>query len=392
MVKANAYGLGAAPVAGALAAAGARRFFVAHLDEGLQLRPLLPEAEIFVLDGLQPGLEVSRGGRLIPVLNSLGEIALGPRMRKAIGRALPAAIHLDTGMSRLGLPRGEVERLIAEPQRLDGLQLELLMSHLACSDDPEHEANRRQLDLFRTCAAAPPRRPASIPAASFWGLTTTSIMVRPGAAICTASTRFRNRSNPMDQAIVLEGKILQVRDVDRGTTVGRGDAPHREPSRPSGHRRHRLCRRISALGERSRPRLCRGKARARGRARLHGPDHDRRDDGAAGGGAPGAWVELIGPHLPVDEVAERAGTIGYEILTASAAATRAITSHRPAEGRMVPVLQPLGRAFLGFLEATGRICIFTVTAVSHALRPPFYPRLILRQMVEIGYYSLPWWV
>src|SRR3546814_8891022 len=55
----------------------------------------------------------------------------------------------------------------------------------------------------------------------------------------------------------------------------------------------------------------------------------------------------------------------------------------------MPILQPIGRTFLVFLEATGRLSLFTALSLSHCLRPPFYPRLVLRQMVEIGYYSLP---
>ena len=319
VVKANAYGLGVAPVAGALAAAGARRFFVAQFDEGLQLRPLLPDAEIFVLDGLRPGLEGDfEAGRLTPVLNSLAEIALWTAHAKAIGRALSAAIHLDTGMSRLGLPRGEVERLIAEPQRLDGLRLELLMSHLACSEEPEHEANRRQLDLFRTWLGRLPSAPASFANSSgiFLGPDYHFDQVRPGAAIYGVNP-FRNRSNPMEQVIALEGQILQVRDVDRGTTVGYG-AAHRIESASArlatvaigyadGYLRSASGRGLAYLGDRL--------VSVVGRVSMDFMVIDVTTVPPAAA-RPGAWVELIGPHLPVDEVAERAGTIGYEILTA----------------------------------------------------------------------------
>ncbi|MCI0429643.1 MAG: alanine racemase, partial [Rhodospirillales bacterium] len=100
VVKADAYGLGMRQVAPALAQAGAEAFFVAQLEEGVVLRSLLPAVEIFVLNGLQPGLEAEfEAHRLIPVLNSLGEIASWTAQARARGHALPAAVHIDTGMS-----------------------------------------------------------------------------------------------------------------------------------------------------------------------------------------------------------------------------------------------------------------------------------------------------
>jgi alanine racemase len=318
VVKANAYGLGLAPVAQALAGAGARRFFVAQLDEGLQLRPLLPKAEIFVLNGMQAGLErLFDSQNLIPVLNSLGEIALWAAHAHELGRALPAAIHLDTGMSRLGLPRTEVETLIAEPQRLHGLQLVLLISHLACSDDPEHEANRRQLALFKDWRRRLPAAPASFANSCgiFLGPDYQFDLARPGAALYGVNP-LRNRSNPMEQVFVMEGRILQVRSVDRGTTVGYG-ATHRIESPAArlatvavgyadGYLRSSSGRGLAYLGDRL--------VRVVGRVSMDLITIDVTDL-APEAAHPGAWVELIGPHLPVDDVAERAGTIGYEILT-----------------------------------------------------------------------------
>jgi alanine racemase len=318
VVKADAYGLGAAPVAGALATAGARRFFVAKAEEGLQLRPLLPKAEIFVLNGIQAGLEANFDSEtLIPVLNSLGEIALWTAHARSVGRALPAAVHLDTGMSRLGLPRGEVERLIAEPRRLDGLRLALVMSHLACSEEPEHEANQRQLGLFAEWRARLPTAPASLANSSgiFLGPQYRFDVARPGAALYGINP-LRHYSNPMEQVVVAEAKILQVRDVDRGTTVGYG----------ATHRIERPAARLAtvALGYADgylRSSSGRGLAyvggtlvRVVGRVSMDLTVIDVTDVPPEQS-QPGAWVELIGPHVPVDDVAQRAGTIGYEILT-----------------------------------------------------------------------------
>jgi alanine racemase len=318
VVKADAYGLGVAPVARALAAAGARQFFVAQFEEGATLRPVLPGAEIFVLNGLQPGLESAfEAQKLIPVLNSLGEIALWAAHARAAGRALPAAVHLDTGMSRLGLPHREVGTLVAEPQRLHGLHLVLLISHLACSDDPEHEANRRQLRLLQEWQRKLPAAPVSFANSCgiFLGHDYQFDLVRPGAALYGINP-LRNRSNPMAQVIVAEGQILQVRDVDRGTTVGYG-ATHRIESPAArlatvaigyadGYLRSSSGRGLAFLGDRL--------VRVVGRVSMDLTVIDVTDvppDAAR----PGVWVELIGPNVPVDDVAERAGTIGYEILT-----------------------------------------------------------------------------
>jgi alanine racemase len=112
VVKADAYGLGAAVVAPALAAEGCRQFFVAHLDEALALRPLLPEAEVFVLNGLPAGAEVDCAAhRVTPVLNSLAQVDAWAAHSRRLDRALPAALQVDSGMSRLGLSDAEIDAL-----------------------------------------------------------------------------------------------------------------------------------------------------------------------------------------------------------------------------------------------------------------------------------------
>ncbi len=150
VVKADAYGLGMSQVAPALAASGCRLFFVAHLDEGIALRALLPECEIAVLNGLLPGTHGDFAAhRLMPVLNDLGQVASW-KQQAAEGRR-QAILHVDTGMARLGLPPDELARLAAAPDLLDGIELRAVMSHLACPEEPEHWLNAQQL-------AALPRR------------------------------------------------------------------------------------------------------------------------------------------------------------------------------------------------------------------------------------------
>jgi alanine racemase len=301
-----------------LAQIGARTFFVAQVEEGIALRPLLPDAQIFVLNGLQPGLESDcKQHRLTPVLNSLGEIELWASHSRRRGQALPAAVHLDTGMNRLGLPAYEVARLIAEPERLHGFSPLLLLSHLACADQADHEANGRQLTLFQNWQRQLPAMPASFANSSgiFLGPDYHFDLVRPGASLYGVNP-LPNHLNPMAQVVLVQGKILQIRDVDRGTTVGYG-ATHRIENAgvrlatvaigyAEGYLRSASGRGFAFLGEQ--------RVNVVGRVSMDLITIDVT--GVSENEAhPGAWVELIGPNLDVDAVAERAGTIGYEILT-----------------------------------------------------------------------------
>jgi alanine racemase len=316
VVKADAYGLGMADVAPALAAAGCRLFFVATLDEGIALRRLLPKAEIAVFDGLLPetGGEF-RHARLLPVLNDLGQIAAW--RAEAQTRRLPAMIHVDTGMARLGLPPDELVRLAAEPDLLSGVPLAAVMSHLACADEPLHAQNAQQLGDFRRAIAQLPRAPASLAASSgiFLGRDYHFDIARPGAALYGVNPTPK-RPNPMAQVIRLKGRILQVRDIDSGVTVGYGAAQRMERAG-----------RVATIAI--------GYADGWLRSSSH-----RGSVGVAGQQAPvigrismdlltvdvtgidpalvrvGDFVDLIDEQHGVDAVAAAAGTIGYEILTA----------------------------------------------------------------------------
>ncbi len=157
VVKADGYGLGVGPVAVALAGAGCRVFFVAHIEEGIRLRQALNDtgnsdfvsAEIHILGGLLPGTEEAYdASRLVPVLGSLSEIHDWKQYCGRLERPLPCDIHADTGMNRLGLPLGEVDKLSEEPSRLDGLNIVTVISHLACADEPDSPKNWEQLDDF----------------------------------------------------------------------------------------------------------------------------------------------------------------------------------------------------------------------------------------------------
>lgn len=318
VIKADAYGLGMDPVARTLAAAGCRSFFVALTDEATALRRILPNAAIYVMNGILPGEEALYAEQaLIPVLNSPDQIALWQRAAATAGRRLPAALHLDTGMSRLGLTPDEACTLAADTAPLAGFDLACIMSHLATPEDPENADNARQLALFDSLRGALPAARASIAASSaiFLDARYHLDIARPGAAIYGLTPLIQS-VNPMNQTIELQGKILQVRAVDRDSAVGYG-ATHRmtragriatvAAGYADGYLRSLSNRGGGYFGDVRAPVV--------GRVSMDLITLDVTDVPETVA-YPGAMVELIGPHHSVDALAEEAGTIGYEILTA----------------------------------------------------------------------------
>jgi alanine racemase len=320
VVKADAYGLGAERIAPVLAAAGCEVFFVALVNEGIALRAVLPGAEIHVLGGILPGSEEALAEhRLIPALNSLGDIERWSNFTTRRGAALLADLHIDTGMSRLGLDERELATVISDPGLLGGISLSIVLSHLACADDPDHPLNRQQLDAYRRALKSLPRARSSLANSSgiFLGPGFHFDLVRPGAALYGISpvTGDKKSRNPMAQTVRLEGKILQVRDVDTPKTVGYGasyqvTAPARIATVAVGYA-DGYARSLSNTGG-----AYFGDIRAPvvGRVSMdlitldvsHVPRRLVH---------PGAAADLIGSHYTVDDMARDAGTIGYEILT-----------------------------------------------------------------------------
>jgi alanine racemase len=313
VVKADAYGLGMAPVATRLRRAGCRLFFVADAGEGLALRRLLADARIAVLNGFDApqGRDFARG-RLTPVLNDLGQIAA---WRKA-GRGAPAIIHLDTGMSRLGLPPTEAERLGRESNLLAGFPLAGIISHLTSAGDPAAPVNRTQLDGFRNLLKNLPPAPAGLAASSgiFLGPAYHFDFVRPGAALYGCNP-MPDRRNPMRQAIKLKAKIIQTRDLDRGQRVGYdGTFRMKRAGRVAtlaigyadGWLRSASNKASVGIGGQRAPLI--------GRISMDLFTVDVTDIDPKRT-RPGAYVDLLDATYGVDDFARDAGTIGYEVLT-----------------------------------------------------------------------------
>ena len=220
VLKADGYGLGAGQVAARLHREGCGTYFVAHLDEALALRPVVPDATLAALNGLWPGTEreyLACG--IIPVLGSLGEVAAWSALARMEGRSLPAFLHLDTGMHRLGLPPAELDRLAADHGLLTGIEIRYVMTHLVASEDPRDEVNDRQRRAFATaCARLPPaKRSVSNSSGIFNAFP--SDLARPGAALYGLNP-VPDRVNPMRCCVRLRARALQVRDIRAGDTVG----------------------------------------------------------------------------------------------------------------------------------------------------------------------------
>lgn len=316
VLKAEGYGLGGAEVARALQAEGCEVFFVAHLAEAAVLRAALGgRPAIHVLNGISPGAEeecIAAG--VTPVLNSLEQLSAWQAAARRARRPLHATLQIDSGMARIGMPPSEVERLAAAPGLLEGIEVGLVMSHLACADEPGHTANRAQFQEFGRLKALLPQAPASLANSSgiFLGDEFHFDLVRTGAALYGVNPT-PGRPNPMHQVARLEAKVVQTRELPAGAGVGyghsfRSERPMRAATVAIGYGDGWPRRAVAAAwhGEARLPFL--------GRVSM---DSIVLDTTAIDFPLPaGTLVELIGPHQTVDEVAALAGTIGYEILTA----------------------------------------------------------------------------
>ncbi|MDZ5696279.1 alanine racemase [Chelativorans sp. M5D2P16] len=327
VVKADAYGLGLAPVARTLWAAGCRRFFVALPHEGLALRAVLPEAQIFVFNGLfgTEAAAVYREARLVPVLNSQSDLSTWEAHGWNGEGSRPCAIHLETGMNRLGLTAERARTLAEENTLTRALTPILVMSHLACADAPDHPMNRRQCESFQVLRALFPEIESSLAnsAGIFLGGDFLCDVTRPGIALYGGAPNG-TKPNPMRQVVTAEARIAQVRRAKAGETVSYGATPLARDTiiavastgYADGYHR-------AASGGGVPLRAVDGGASGffhgqavpvLGRVTMDLTLFDVTDLGADDV-AVGDHIELFGPNMPIDSVAAAAGTIAYELLT-----------------------------------------------------------------------------
>ncbi|WP_224701960.1 alanine racemase [Devosia aquimaris] len=321
VVKADAYGTGITMASKALHAAGARFFFVATPDEGMAVRAALPDAHIFVLNGLYPGaanLYVRQN--LMPVIASVA--MLEEWLAKCLERneAYPSAFHFDTGINRLGFRLNEAGYVRERIQAL-GYAPQMLMSHLACADQPNHEKNRTQLALFGSVMAQFPGIPASL--ANSAGLMTGRDyhfqMVRPGIALY-GGRAVTGRKNPMAPVVTLHVPIIQVKEARTGETVGYNASY-------SLSRDSRLAIVAHGYADGFFRSLSGSNARPGGKVAIRGKlcpvvgkvsmDQIVVDITELGPNIPepGEGAEVLGALIGADDQADAGGTIGYEVLT-----------------------------------------------------------------------------
>jgi alanine racemase len=320
VVKANAYGLGLEPVARLMASEGVCTFFVTDAAEGMALRALFPEVVIYLTNGLPQGAgPMARAANLRPCLGSFAEIEAWAAEARDVGHPLPAALHFDTGMSRLGFDARETKAMLEDRSRLEGIEVTLVMSHLACADEPTHPLNARQLERFRAIAAAFPdvRKSLANSSGVLLGVDYCFDLVRPGYAIYGGAPT-EGQPNPVLPVIKAEARVLQVREVDADEAAGYGATWQAKGST-----------RLATLSIGYADGFSRLQGSANGAGRVHINGHFAPIAGRVsmdlltvdisdlppGSVKRGDFAELIGPHVPLEEVAARAETIGYEVLT-----------------------------------------------------------------------------
>jgi alanine racemase len=310
VVKANGYGLGIAPVAQRLAKEGCETFFVAHLSEGIAARSVLgADPVIYVFSGVMAGQVANfHAHNLRPVLNDVGQIS----QWREDGLGAPAALHVDTGMNRLGISEDEID---AAGEALSGVNLQLIMSHLACASDPQHPKNGMQRDAFTRAVASLPPAPLSLAASAGILLEGDFCfdMVRPGIGLYGGGP-FDVEHVPLSPVVTLEAPILQLRRIGPGDTVGYGATWQADRARTiatmalgygDGFLRSGSSRGFAILGGAVCPIV--------GRVSM---DMITLDVTSAGSAAKvGAYAQFLGRAAPIDAQAQALDTISYELLT-----------------------------------------------------------------------------
>ncbi len=317
VVKANAYGLGMKQAATALYQAGCRDFCVAYLEEGTKLREYVSESNIYVFNGIQKdGLEEAHRQNLIPVLNDLYQIELWNSYASKINKTLPAIIHVDTGMGRLGLTESNVYRVSDNQDFTSYLDIKYIMSHLACADDPAHPANMQQLNMLKQYSSLFPDIKLSFAnsAGIMLGSQYHFDMVRPGCSLYGINP-IPSLATPVEQVAKLMAEVVQIRNIEKDQGISYS-------SKHTAKKGDKVATLLCGYAD-GYLRSLTGKAFAYFdgmRLPVIGtvtmdlimidiskvPESKLQSMN---------YVELLGDNITVDELAKSAGTIGYEVLT-----------------------------------------------------------------------------
>jgi alanine racemase len=365
VIKADAYGCGAGPVARALAGAGCKTFFVATLDEARAVREALssqapssqavtsegaklPAPAIYVLDGFfQNSGDAYARIDARPVIGDLNELAEWDVFCRRSGWTGGAAIHIDTGMNRLGLTITEAQGIVPRINAGDH-GITLVMSHLACAETLNHPLNGKQLAAFREIASLYSGVPAALSNSSgiFLGAQFQFDMVRPGAALYGVNPT-PEADNPMQPVAELKARIVQIRNVEKGETVGYGGTwTARRPTRlaivSAGYADGYFRAASANDGTRGAEVVVAGKrCPIAGRVSLDliAVDVTDLEKNAA---RRGHLATLIGDGITVDELAHHFGTIGYEVMTSLG--RRFTRIYKGGEAKAEPAVTPAAAA------------------------------------------------
>jgi alanine racemase len=288
------------------------------VEEGVELRALLPESIIYVLYGVQPGQEeASVQANLIPVLNDTYQIELWQKYAKKLEKKLKAVVHVDTGMCRLGLGVQQFEKSWRNNALFESIEVICVMSHLACSSEPEHYLNARQLHYANQIKEQVGKVPVSLANSCgiFMGEEYHFDIVRPGASLYGVDPLPEGKANPMRRVVTVKTRIIQVRDITKPETVGYG-ATYEAPAGSriaviamgyaDGYIRAQSNKGICYVGGCLVPVVGRVSMDLVMIDVTNVPEHAIY---------PGAEVEVIGKHVTIHDVAKHGGTIEYEVLT-----------------------------------------------------------------------------
>ena len=339
-LKADGYGLGSPQIGKALALAGCRHFFTANPLEGTELRRVTDDAEIFILSGLtEKNAAHYNEASLTPVLNSLDDIEVWANWSRKSGQRQPCALHIDTGMNRLGLTPEEALQFLGNEEIRHSVTENLIISHLACADEADHSKNAEQLEVFDEVAAQfeGSRKSLANSAGIILGEEYQYDICRAGIAVYGGE--FSNMAGPLEPVAKLEGRILQIRNSNPGETVGYGgthtlqkdtriaiaglgygDGIHRAVSGSGVAMRQLTGGAKGWIGGYEVPVVGRVSMDLTAFDVSHIPESILNEN---------SWIEFFGENAPLADFAKAAGTIDYEVLTSMGSRVHRVYANPP---------------------------------------------------------------